>query len=359
MVRGILHPHLDPESPEVRDRLRAAAAGGSVHHTRLPGGETEVVLVRPIGSDPAPRWWLHLLLLVLTLGTTLAAGALLSGVDPLGTRIVGRGEWGVPVPTSLDPAALLAGMPFALSFLGILLGHELGHVVAARRHGIRVTLPFFIPMIPTFSVVGTLGAFIRIRSPMARRSQLFDVGAAGPVVSLVLSVPVLVVGFLLSGPMDGRVDPLTPYVVGFLGQAIWIGDSLLVRLLAELTVGSAVGDVPVLLHPVAFAGWLGLFVTALNLLPMGQLDGGHILHALSAPLQRRMGRLGLLVLLPLGFLWAGWWVWAFVILALSRRRIAHPPVLQEGVPLDRVRTWLARLAILVFVLTFVPIPIRI
>jgi membrane-associated protease RseP (regulator of RpoE activity) len=115
----------------------------------------------------------------------------------------------------------------------------------------------------------------------------------------------------------------------------------------------------VLLHPVAFAGWLGLFVTALNLLPMGQLDGGHILHALSAPLQRRMGRLGLLVLLPLGFLWAGWWVWGFVILALSRRRIAHPPVLQEGVPLGPVRTRLAWLAILVFFLTFVPIPIQI
>jgi len=132
-----------------------------------------------------------------------------------------------------------------------------------------------------------------------------------------------------------------------------------VRGLAELTLGGVVGEVPVLLHPVAFAGWLGLFVTALNLLPMGQLDGGHILHALSAPFQRRMGRLVLLALLPLGFLWWGWWLWGLVILTLSRRRIAHPPVLQEGVPLDPLRSWLARLAILVFLLTFVPIPIRI
>ena len=359
VVRGILHPHLDPLDPAVQQRLASAAAGGRVHWETLDDGEVEVVLVRPLRPDPPPRWWLHLLLLFLTLLTTLAAGALLSGVDPLGTRLwVWRGV-GVPLPTALDPAALLAGIPFALPFVGILLGHEMGHYFAARHHGIRVSLPVFIPMVPTLSVVGTLGAFIRIRSPIARRSQLFDVGVAGPVVSLLLSLPVLFVGLLLSGPAGGTVDPLTPYVVGFLGEAIWIGDSLLVRGLAELTLGGVVGEVPVLLHPVAFAGWLGLFVTALNLLPMGQLDGGHILHALSAPLQRRMGRLALLSLLPLGLLWWGWWLWGLVILIVSRRRIAHPPVLQEGVPLDPVRSRLARLAILVFFLTFVPIPIRI
>jgi len=359
VIRGILHPHLDPLDPVVQQRLASASAGGSVYWEALPDGGVEVVLVRPLRTDVPPRWWLHVMLLLLTLLTTLAAGALLSGVDPLGTRLVFFRGWGVPVPTGLDPGALLAGIPFALPFMGILLGHEMGHYLAARHHGIRVTPPFFIPMIPTLSVVGTLGAFIRIRSPIARRSQLFDVGVAGPAVSLLLSLPVLLVGFLLSGPAGGRVDPLSPYVVGFLGEAIWIGDSVLVRGLAVTALGGVVGEVPVLLHPVAFAGWLGLFITALNLLPMGQLDGGHILHSLSAPLQRRLGRLVLLALLPLGFLWWGWWLWALVILTLSRRRIAHPPVLQEGVPLDPLRRRLARMAILVFLLTFVPIPIRI
>src|SRR5690606_28428995 len=111
----------------------------SVHLTQLPDGEVEVVLVRPLRADPPPRWWLHGLLLFLTLLTTLAAGALLAGVDPLGTRIVGWRGWGLPVPTTLDPGRLLAGLPFAIPFVGILLGHEMGHYLAARRHGIRVT----------------------------------------------------------------------------------------------------------------------------------------------------------------------------------------------------------------------------
>ncbi len=319
------------------------------------------MVFRPAGgrSQRPTRWGLHLALLLLTLLTTLAAGALLAGVDPLGTRFLVLRGWGVPYPTSLDPARLLAGIPFAFPFMAILLGHEMGHYFAARRHGVRVTPPFFIPMIPTLSVVGTLGAFIRIRSPIALRRELLDIGVAGPAVSFLLSIPVLAVGLALSEPVGGRADGLTPYVIRFLGEGIWIGDSLLVGGLARILVGPEVGSVPVLLHPLAFAGWLGLFVTALNLLPMGQLDGGHILHALSGALQRRVGRVALLALLPLGVLWWGWWLWGAVILLLSRRRIAHPPVLREEVGLDVPRRRVALAAILVFLLTFVPIPIRI
>lgn len=313
----------------------------------------------PAPVHPPPRWGIHLALLLLTLLTTLSAGALLAGVDPLGTRFLVIRGWGVPYPTTLDPRRLLAGIPFALPFMGILLGHEMGHYVAARRHGVRVSPPFFLPMVPTLSVVGTLGAFIRIRSPIHFRSQLLDIGVAGPVVSFVLSLPVLVVGLLLSEPLPGRVDGFTPYVIRFLGEAIWIGDSLAVGGLARLLVGPEVGSDPVLLHPMAFAGWLGLFVTALNLIPMGQLDGGHVLHALSGRLQRRVARVALMALIPMGLLWWGWWLWAAVILLLSRRRVAHPPVLHEEVELGPVRRNIARAAIVVFVLTFVPIPIRI
>jgi membrane-associated protease RseP (regulator of RpoE activity) len=324
-----------------------------------PGWPVSFGTDRPALAPTSPRWGVHLFLLLLTLLTTLSAGALLAGVDPLGTRFLVVRGWGVPYPTGLDLGRLGAGLPFALPFMSILLGHEMGHYVAARRHGVRVTLPFFLPMIPTLSVVGTLGAFIRIRSPIALRSQLLDIGVAGPAVSFLLSIPVLAAGLALSEPLPGTADVFTPYVIRFLGETIWIGDSLAVGGLARLLVGPAVGTDPVLLHPLAFAGWLGLFVTALNLIPLGQLDGGHVLHALSGRLQRRVGRLALLALLPMGLLWWGWWLWAAVILLLSRRRIAHPPVLREEVELGSVRRRVALAAIGVFILTFVPIPIRI
>lgn len=306
-----------------------------------------------------PRWGLHLLLFGLTLLTTLAAGALLAGVDPLGTRFLVLGGYAVPYPTRLDPGGLVAGIPFAIPFMTILLGHEMGHYLAARRHGVNVTPPFFLPMLPTLSVVGTLGAFIRIRSPIALRSQLLDIGVAGPAVSFLLSLPILAAGLALSGPVGGSFDSLTPYAIRFLGQGIRIGDSLAVGALAHLFLDGAAAGRPILLHPLAFAGWLGLFVTALNLIPLGQLDGGHILHAYSAAVQGRVAGVALLALLPLGFLWWGWWLWAAVVLMLSRRRIAHPPVLYEEVGLGAGRRWIVLAAAVVFLLTFVPIPIRI
>jgi len=356
VLRGTLHPWLDPRGPEVEAAIRAW--GGEGYLAGVAGGEHELVLLRSTRAPDPMRPMLHLGLLALTLFTTMGAGGMLAGLDPLQVRMLGMGGWWIPVPTGVDFRALIGGWSFAFPFLIILLGHEMGHYVAARRHRIRVTLPFFIPFPPTLSVVGTLGAFIRLRSPMVRRSHLFDVGAAGPVVSLLLSIPILWWGLALSGPIPGRGDGWTPYLVRFLGESIWIGDSLLVRGTALLALGGGVGPEPILLHPLAFAGWLGLLVTALNLLPLGQLDGGHILHALSPSLQRRVGHFVVLALIPLGFAWWGWWLWGMVILAISRRRVSHPPVLQEVVPLDPLRRRLARVAIVVFLITFVPVPLR-
>ena len=354
IVRGRLAAGLDPHSPAVRRAVEAWP--GPAYLDRGPDG-TDFVLVRPPERAVRPRWWLHLLLFAATLFTTLMAGALMEGTDPLVSRLAE--PWGVPLPlpTGLDWGALLSGAPFALPFMAILLAHEMGHYLMARRHQVAVTPPYFIPFPAYWSLVGTLGAFIRIRGPTVRRSVLFDVGAGGPAASFLLSVPVFAWGLTLSGPAPGGVEPLLPFVIPFAGHAVWLGDGMAVHVLAELVVGDAFGTAPVVLHPVAFAGWLGFFLTALNLLPMGQLDGGHVLYALSGRVQRVAGRLFLLALIPLGLLWWGWWLWAVAAYAVNRGRMTHPPVLQEEVPLDPLRRALAWACVVVFLLTFAPVPL--
>ncbi|HZD04657.1 MAG TPA: site-2 protease family protein, partial [Longimicrobiales bacterium] len=317
----------------------------------------ELVLVRTL-TPYRPRWWLHGLLLAATLFTTHMAGALLAGVDPFLTRFVQIGGVWIPYPTTVDWPLLARGAPFALPFVGILLAHEMGHYLTARRHGVAATPPFFIPFPAYWSVVGSLGAFIRIRGPMVRRSVLLDVGAAGPLASFLLSLPVALVGLSLSQPVSGVADLSTPYVISFTGEAIWIGNGAAFHALASFVLPGLVGVRPILLHPVAFAGWLGLFVTALNLLPLGQLDGGHILYALRPAIQARAGRLFLLALLPLGLLWWGWWPWAVIAFLINRGRVRHPAVLQGDVPLDRRRAAVAVACIIVFFLTFAPVPLR-
>lgn len=356
---GVAAPVDRGETPDgSEDFLRSLAADGVVHRAPREGGGEEVVVVRALAPEPPPRTVLHVALFLATLVTTLGAGALLAGVDPMATRIHGVWGWGIPLPTGLRPGLLWAGAPFALPFLGILLAHELAHHRAARHHGVRATWPYFIPMLPTLSLVGTLGAFIRLRSPIVRRSHLLDIGLSGPAASFLLSVPVLALGLRWSQPLPGAADSWTPYAIQFLGETLWVGDSLLVGALARVVASEAAGSLPLLLHPVAFAGWLGLFVTALNLLPVGQLDGGHILHALSPPLQRRAARVAILALVPLGFLWWGWWLWGAAVLLVSRRRIDHPPVLQESVPPGPWRRRLARASIVLLLLVLTPVPLR-
>jgi hypothetical protein len=354
LLRGTLRRGLDGASPLVRSALADTGLAG--HFQQREGG-TEVVLVVPRAED-RPRLWIHALLFLATLLTTLAAGALLAGADPFGTELVRIGRVALPYPTGLHLPTLTLGAPFALPFLGVLLGHEMGHWTAARRHRIRASLPYFIPFPPYFSAIGTLGAFIRLKGATIRRSQLFDVGASGPFVSFVLSLPLFAGGLLLSEAVPGRTSLASPFVVEFAGQPVWLGNGPILHFLTLLAGPAAPGTDPILLHPFAFAGWLGLFVTALNLLPMGQLDGGHVLYAMFGEGQGRAARLFFLALLPMGFLWWGWWAWAALVFILHRGRMEHPRVVQPEVRLGRGRTLLAWVVLAVFFLTIVPVPIQ-
>lgn len=352
----------DPALRGAREPVREGSSEPDAGSGRPPTGPTptrgaDIVLLHDV-EDERPRWWLHALLFALTVFTTHMAGALLAGLDPLGTRMVEVGPVPLPYPTTVEWAILVRGAPFALPFMGILLAHELGHYLTARRYGIRVTPPFFIPFPAYWSLIGTLGAFIRIKGPTVRRSILLDVGAAGPIVSFLLSLPVLWVGLGLSSVAGGSADALTPFVVPFAGEAVWVGSGAATHLLAWVRFPDALASAPIVLHPTAFAGWLGLFFTALNLLPLGQLDGGHVLYALSSDAQRRVARLFLLSLLPLGLLWGGWWLWAVVVVLLHRGRLTHPPLMQEAVPLDRIRRGVVWACIVVFLTTLAPLPVR-
>ena len=241
------------------------------------------------------------------------------------------------------PVALAAGLPFALTLLAILLAHELGHVFACRHHHIRASYPFFIPF-P--SLIGTFGAFILIRSPIRTARALFDVGASGPLVGFVLAVPALAYGVFHAKIVPG-LDNIQKVDLAF-------GTPLLLRLFAAI-LRPGIPPGTLLLHPVGRAAWVGLFATSLNLLPVAQLDGGHILRSLSAPLHRFSSILLPLVLISLGFfgLWQLWYFWGLLLFGMRFLRIAP---IYDPTPLDPSRRWGAFLALLVFLLCFMPAP---
>jgi membrane-associated protease RseP (regulator of RpoE activity) len=284
-------------------------------------------------------------LLVLTLATSLAAGTQFAAaysqnqaasVDELinALKLFYR-----------NPAGLAAGIPFALTLLTILLAHELGHFFACRHHRIRASYPFFIPF-P--SLIGTFGAFILMRSATRTRRALFDVGASGPMVGFVFAIPALVYGVVHAKLVPGMADPAQADVI--------FGTPLVLRALAALLhPGVAPGQL--LLHPVGRAAWVGLFATALNLLPASQLDGGHILRCVSARLHR-MTSWGLpIFLIGLGLLlnWIGWYIWGALLLGVRFLRV--PPIYDEE-PLDPVRRFGAVIALAILVLTFMAAPIN-
>ncbi len=355
LVVGELREDLEAGDPLVVEALRDWDGPTYLANT---GEGVEVVLVRK-SSTWAPRPWLiHGVLLLLTFFTTFMAGALLLGVDPLETRFVEAwGAW-IPIPTTVSWTQMAAGAPFALTLMTILMAHEMGHFLAAKRHQVPASLPYFIPFPAYYSAIGTLGAFIRIRGPLVRRSVLLDIGVGGPIASFVLSVLFLMVGLALSDAVGEVASASVPMVIEFAGQPIWLGSGLVVHGILYLFFPADLGVNAIHLHPVAFAAWIGLFITFLNLLPFGQLDGGHILYSLSKTVQRWAAPAFLLVLIPLGRLWWGWWLWAGLAVFLSRGRLAHPDVLQPRVALGPVRTAIAWSAILMFFLTFVPLPVR-
>ncbi len=279
-------------------------------------------------------------LFLLTLMTTLAAGVQFSA-DYARNRAPSLEDFfGAYGAILTRPGLLLAGIPFSFTLIGILLAHELGHYFACRYYAISSSYPYFIPA-PT--LFGTLGAFIRIRSPIVNRKALFDVGLAGPVVGFAFAAPALGVAVLYS-----KIVPAAQADV-----ALLFGDPWLQRLLvAWLRPGVSPADL--LLHPVGRAAWVGIFATALNLLPAGQFDGGHILYALASERHRVVSFLVALVLLPMGWLWSGWVLWATLILLLGFR---HPPLLDRWEPLDRKRRVWAAIALIIFLLCFMPSPV--
>lgn len=240
------------------------------------------------------------------------------------------------------PAAWLWGLAYALPLLGILLVHEMGHFLACRRHGIEATLPHFLPA-PT--LIGTFGAFIKIRSPFSSKKALFDVGVAGPLAGFLAALPVVACGLALS-----RLVP-----AGRLEGGLVLGEPLLFKLLGRLLAGPAPEGSQLLVHPMAFAGWFGLLATAFNLFPIGQLDGGHILYALVGRRRAYLAGIAAVAVLALlgALFWQGWLLWALLAVLIGLR---HPPVFEEE-RLGPGRKALALAALLVFAVSFTPAPI--
>lgn len=295
------------------------------------------------------------ILFALTLLSTTFAGfqhalnedmlrAVAPGIDP--TALSGRE--GLKLLGRLFAAHWTSGLPFSATLILILGTHELGHFFAGRYHRISVSLPYFIPA-PT--LIGTFGAVIRMRGPLWHRMGLIDTGAAGPIAGFVVAVPAYLIGMMLS-----RVVPPDSTALG--AGSLQLGDSLLTWAAAKLIWGDLPAGHDILLHPVAFAAWIGLFVTSLNLIPMGQLDGGHIMYAADRRRYRTVARLawaGLIVAGALG--WGGWWFWAGLgyIMGVDR----HPPTVFSEPVLDPKRRALAGFAAAIFILTFIPNPFRI
>ncbi|MEI8183701.1 MAG: site-2 protease family protein [Desulfomonile sp.] len=237
----------------------------------------------------------------------------------------------------------LRGWVFSVPLMLILVVHEMGHYLTGKRRALDVTPPYFIPAIPP---LGTFGAFIKIRSPIPDNKVLMEVGAWGPIAGAMVAIPLLMIGLVLSEirPPSGTHEGLA------------LGSSIILELLCLIRFGQFSFNAEILLHPTAMAAWFGLFVTAMNLLPIGQLDGGHVIYALFG--QRRAWLISLVVLIcliPLGiFLWPGWCVFGVLAVVLG---LKHPSPVNPYIPLDRGGKILGWTAVILFILSFIPVPI--
>ncbi len=316
-------------------RLRAGLGGAVVPLLRQDETAPAAIVLMPMSIERATlerpiRPWVHWLLFVLTVGTTTWAGAAHQGVNVIS-----------------EPGRIIAGLPYSLTLMAILGVHELGHYFTARHHGIRVTPPYFIP-VPM--ALGTFGAFIQMRSPTENRRALFDVAVAGPLAGLAVAIPALLVGLQTSTIVPGDVSAL-PTMSGTSA-----GSSALFALLAKMSIGPALEYGHVLqLSPLAFAGWLGLLVTALNLLPIGQLDGGHIAYAMFG---HRIGTVVSTVamwslLLLAVFVWPGLTMWAILIFFIAGTAV---PPLNDLTSLTPGRTVLGFSTFVILLLILMPLP---
>jgi membrane-associated protease RseP (regulator of RpoE activity) len=362
-LRGRLLAPSHKAYPQIAKRLRGMGYTAVLRHD--PDSDQDVLLANPgvMPQESGTRPWLNILLFVLTVLSTLFVGA----------------TWSDQVPPSADILWILrhlwVGWPFALSLMLILTGHELGHYFAGRFHRVPVSLPYFIPL--PLPPLGTMGAVILMKGRSVNRRQMLTVGLAGPLTGFVIALPILLLGLSMS-----TVQPMTapePGAMVFLegnsllylllkftvfGQ-ILPGSGMLASLPGALgQIGAALfGTFPidsgydVFVHPVALAGWAGLLVTGLNLLPVGQLDGGHILYSLVGQRARMLTWPVIGLLLIMGFfLWSGWFVWAALLFLFGR---SHPEPLDDVTRLDPPRKVLAVVMLVIFVLIFTPLPMRV
>ena len=334
----LLLVHADPSTLEERfDRLRQEMWGKYyVPQIRSELDHHVIEVVR----RPVRTTWTNVtnaILLVLTLVTTMAAGAFLWLAYVGGSSLSGADF-------------LYGGLTFALPLMAILGLHELAHYVVARHHHVEASLPYFIPVPPPFLLFGTFGAFISLREPIPSKKALLDIGAAGPLAGFVVSIPVTLLGMFLSAHSPVlSVTNCGPSVAGVSYGNLLFGVSLFweaLGLFVPVTFAN--------LHPVALAGWVGLLVTAINLLPAGQLDGGHVFRALLGDRARFVSYGAVAILFGLGFLYPGWFIFALLIFVLGVR---HPPPLNDISPLDAKRWALGLFAAAILVTGFVIIPI--
>jgi membrane-associated protease RseP (regulator of RpoE activity) len=236
-----------------------------------------------------------------------------------------------------SPSVLASGLPFSIAIMSILMAHEMGHYLTCRYYGISATLPYFIPWF-----TGTMGAFIRIKSPIPDRASLLEVGIAGPIAGFVVAVPTFVLALMYS-----RFDWIPRHYFGFGEPLIFKGIALLMHKTPPPGMGLD-------LHPIGLAAWFGFFATSLNLLPVGQLDGGHVSYALLGRLHPQISKALVLVLIPLGlFYWQGWLVWTTVLLFLGLR---HPITMDDYSPLQKRHIWLGWIGVAMLILCFTPMP---
>ncbi|MEZ5325860.1 MAG: site-2 protease family protein [Verrucomicrobiales bacterium] len=330
------HLKVPPDEAIVRLKADLATDGRTLLLQEEAGDRVRAMLVPSLTTEPEEsqtKWWLHGLLFFLTFLTTTWAGALHAGVNLLD-----------------EPSRFAVGLPYSVGLLLILGAHELGHYFTARHHGIPVSPPFFIPV--PFAL-GTFGAFIKMKSLSPDRRAAFDVAIAGPLAGLVFAIPALIIGIQHSELVAGSATSQ----MAMHGGSVEVGSSVLMALLSKVALGSAIVEGnELVLHPLAFAGWLGLLVTALNLLPIGQLDGGHMAHALFGSRRGHsisVASLTALFLLAF-FAWPGLMMWAIIVFFIAGTRDAPP--LNDVTPVGMPRKLLGYAAFALLLAILLPVP---
>jgi len=354
------------ESTEAYDRLAESLRPLDVTPLfRIESGRHTVILIKGVIKPKPANPWVNLILIILTLLSVIIVGTLINYAGP-DTQEVSQ------IIPFLIPA-LKNGLAFALSLVAILGTHEMGHYLAGRYHHTAVTLPYFLPFpLPPF---GTLGAFIQLKEIPKNRRILLDIGLAGPLAGLIVAIPILLIGLSLS-----KIDQLPLILKSGEGLSLE-GNSILYLLMKFLVFGQWLphpvnygnlpaflywlryfftsspipyGGVDVIIHPMAYAGWAGLLVTSLNLIPAGQLDGGHLVYVLFGEKARKAIPFILIALFGMGFIWPGWWLWAGLVFLFGR---VYAEPLDTITQLDSRRKALAILGLIVFILVFTPVPL--